>query len=265
VSGRNAVHGAAALAWILRRDRMVTLAVLATVVIASWGYVLAMASMDMASMPMGEMIMGTALMPWSPAYFGLMLAMWAVMMVAMMLPSAAPMVLLFTAIERRRSQVEPYRATALFGLGYISVWLGFSLGATVLQWSLERLALLSPMMATTSTALGGVILVAAGLYQLTPLKQACLRHCRSPLDFITQHWRQGPFHIGLWHGLFCLGCCWMLMALLFVGGVMNPLWIAAITLFVLVEKLAPRGNWIGRTAGIGLASWGGWILLTLAA
>jgi predicted metal-binding membrane protein len=256
VSGRNAVHGAAALAWILRRDRMVTLAVLATVVIASWGYVLAMASMDMASVPMGEMMMGTALMPWSPAYFGLMVAMWAVMMVAMMLPSAAPMVLLFTAIERRRSQVEPYRATVLFGLGYISVWLGFSLGVTVLQWSLERLALLSPMMATTSTALGGVILVAAGLYQLTPLKQACLRHCRSPLDFITQHWRQGPFHIGLWHGLFCLGCCWMLMALLFVGGIMNVLWIAGIALYVLFEKVVPAGHWLSYASGAVLTVFG---------
>ena len=112
------------------------------------------------------------------------------------------------------------------------------------------------MMATTSTALSGAILVVAGLYQLTPLKQACLRHCRSPLDVITQHWRQGPFHIGLWHGLFCLGCCWMLMALLFVGGVMNFAWIAALTLIVGVEKLVPRGEWLGRVAGVALIAWG---------
>jgi predicted metal-binding membrane protein len=243
----------------------VTLAALAAVVVMAWAYVLAGAGMRTTSAPMGEMMTGAARVPWSPAYFGLMLAMWAAMMVAMMLPSAAPMILLFATIERRRRQIEPHRATALFGLGYVLVWLGFSLGATVLQGSLERLALLSPMMATTSTALGGAILVTAGLYQLTPLKHACLRHCRSPLDFITQHWRQGPFRMGLRHGLFCLGCCWMLMALLFVGGVMNPLWIAGITLFVLVEKVAPRGNWVGHVAGIGLAAWGGWALLALAA
>lgn len=248
------------LDWVLRRDRAVTLAALTGVVGVSWGYVLAGAGMHGS---MGEMMAGAVPMPWSPAYVGLMLAMWAAMMVAMMLPSAAPMVLLFATIERRRRQVAPHRATVLFGLGYLSAWLGFSLGATVLQGSLEWFALLSPMMATTSTVLAGTILVAAGVYQLTPLKQACLRHCRSPIDVIMQHWGQGPFRMGLRHGLFCLGCCWVLMALLLVGGVMNPLWIALITLFVLVEKLAPHGNWIGRAAGLGLVAWGGWTLIVL--
>src|SRR4051812_6704657 len=197
----------------------------------------------------------------TPAHLGLMVVMWAVMMVAMMLPSAAPVILLFTTIERRRQRVAPYRATTSFVLGYLTVWTGFSLAAAVLQWVLERLALLSPMMATASVAFAGAVLVGAGLYELTPLKRVCLRHCRSPLDLITHHWRQGPFRTGLGHGLFCLGCCWMLMTLLFVGGVMNPLWIAIITLFVVVEKSAPFGDRIGRTAGVGLALWGSWTLL----
>ena len=173
-----------------------------------------------------------------------MLAMWAVMMVAMMLPSAAPMILLFATIERRRPGRSRTAPPLCSGSATSRSGSVFSLGATVLQWSLERLALLSPMMATTSTALGGAILVAAGVYQWTPLKQACLRHCRSPLDFILSYWRRAPWRPG--HGpaarAFCVGCCWMLMALLFVGGVMNLLWIAGIALFIWWRNWRPEAG-----------------------
>lgn len=240
------VAATAAIEATLRRDRTVTLAALAAVAAAAWIYVLTGAGMDMP---------GTAPAPWTPGLFALMLAMWAVMMVAMMLPSAAPTILLFASVERRRGRA-PGRGVAVFVLGYLGVWIGFSLAATILQWGMERLALLSPAMATTSTVMAAAVLVAAGLYQLTPLKRACLRRCRSPLDFLVRHWREGPFRTGLRHGLFCLGCCWVLMALLFVGGVMSPLWIGGIALIVMVEKLAPRGEALGRALGLLLVGCG---------
>ena len=139
--------------------------------------------------------------------------------------------------------------------------------ATGLQWGLERLALLSPMMQATSLYLGAALLIGAGLYQLTPLKYACLRHCRSPFDFIANHWRQGTggaFRMGLEHGLFCLGCCWVLMALLFYGGVMNLWWIAGLAIYVLLEKLAPAGPRLGRYTGALLILWGVWVLASTA-
>lgn len=155
----------------------------------------------------------------------------------------------------------------MFGLGYIAVWAGFSVAAVVLQYGLDKAKLLSPMMETTSVALAGALLILAGLYQWTPLKQTCLRHCRSPLEFIMTQWRGGPrgaFAMGLRHGAFCLGCCWVLMLLLFVGGVMNFVWIAGIAAFVLVEKTAPAGHWLGRIIGVALVAWGGATLFSLA-
>ncbi len=191
---------------------------------------------------------------WGWVDFILMFVMWAVMMVAMMVPSASPMVLMFANVNRRRREQErPYFPTAVFLLGYLVVWTAFSALATLAQGALHEAALLSPMMVSTSPILGGVLLLLAGIFQWTPLKHACLRHCRSPLTVILREWREGArgaFIMGLKHGAYCTGCCWFLMALLFVAGVMNLLWVAAIAAFVLIEKVAPAGHWVGRIAGL---------------
>src|SRR5262245_37023928 len=191
----------------------------------------------------------------------LLLAMWWIMMIGMMLPSAAPMILTFAAINRsRRARRQPYTPTALFTAGYLLAWGGFSLVATFVQWILEQASLLAPMaMKATSPLLGGLLFIAAGLYQLTPLKRACLRSCRSPFDFVVNHWRDGAggaLRMGVSHGLYCLGCCWVLMALLFAVGAMNLVWVAALAVVVLVEKLFPAGDWIGRIGGLLLIAWG---------
>lgn len=253
------------LADLLRHDRIVVVAGLLGVILISWAYLLAGAGMDMPAV--GGMLMPMAPI-WTPGYFALMLIMWAAMMAAMMLPSAAPMLLLYDRIAQKRDEdSRTIGPASLFGLGYIAVWAGFSVGAVALQYGLDRAKLLSPMMETTSVALAGTLLVLAGLYQWTPLKQSCLRHCRSPLEFIMTEWRAGPrgaFAMGLRHGVFCLGCCWVLMLLLFVGGVMNLVWIAGIAGFVLVEKTAPAGHWLGRIVGAVLVAWGGATLFSLA-
>jgi predicted metal-binding membrane protein len=246
-------NDASALESVLRRDRLVVLVGLAGVTTLAWIYLVVL-SARMGGMP-GTMEGVTDMLrlkPWSAIDFLLMFLMWAVMMVGMMVPSAAPMILLYTRLVRReRSRGRPLASVGTFFVGYIAVWTGFSLAATALQWVLERLALLSPMMVSSSAWLGGLLLIAAGVYQLSPAKQACLQHCRSPLEFLSTRWRpgaRGAFAMGLEHGAFCVGCCWVLMALLFVGGVMNLLWVAAITLFVLIEKVAPWGALTGRVA-----------------
>ena len=195
----------------------------------------------------------------------LLLAMWFVMMVGMMLPSVAPVILTFATVNRnRRARGQHYVSTALFTSGYLLAWLGFSIAATVAQWGLERATLLSPMdMMIDSRWLGGLLFLAAGLYQFTPAKLACLRVCRSPIDFVVNHWRDGmagALRMGLAHGLYCLGCCWILMLLLFVGGVMNLFWVAVLGAAVLVEKLS-TGPWIGRIGGGLLAAYGVWLLV----
>ena len=184
----------------------------------------------------------------------LLLVMWWIMMIGMMLPSAAPMILTFATVNaRRRARAQPWVPTALFVAGYGLAWGGFSIAATLAQWGLESVALVSPMaMAVTSTRLGGILFLAAGLYQLTPLKHACLIACRSPFDFVVNRWRDGAagaLRMGLEHGLSCLGCCWILMALLFVFGAMNLLWVAFLAVVVLVEKLLPFGEWTARIGG----------------
>jgi predicted metal-binding membrane protein len=203
---------------------------------------------------------------WTLGYAGLMFAMWWVMMAAMMLPSAAPILLLFARVNRaERSGHRPYVPTGIFAAGYLTAWGGFSALATGLQRALEQLGLLSPMMTTSSYWLGGAILIAAGMWQLTPVKRICLRHCRSPIGFLAQSWRPGrlgAFGMGLEHGTYCLGCCWFLMGLLFFGGVMNLFWIAGLAAFVLLEKTIPMGHWVGRIAGIGIAAWGVMMLAT---
>lgn len=250
------MDGAAALEGLLRRDRAVVVAALVAVIVLSWVYLVLGAGMEMPVMqPMDGMAMG-----WSPSYFALMLLMWVIMMAAMMLPSAAPMILLYVTISRQRQeQGAPLPASAIFALGYVAIWSACALAATSLQWTLDEAALLSPGMALTNKVVASALLIAAGVYQWTPLKQACLRRCRSPLHFVLSYWREGPwgsFAMGMRHGAFCLGCCWMLMLLLFAGGVMNLLWISALAIFVLVEKTAPGGHWIGRVAGVVLAGSG---------
>ena len=259
------MSGDAAIVRLLRRDRVVVTTALLSAVAVAWADLLLRAG-PAASRAMGRSMMP---MPWTLATFGVMALMWLAMMVAMMLPSAAPMILLFAAIDRKQAAAaSSYGATGLFALAYLIVWAGFSIIATAAQSGLQQAALLSPAMAAASTALAGTLLLLAGVYQLTPLKQACLRQCRTPLEFLTRYWHSGPlgaFAMGLRHGLYCVGCCWAVMALLFVGGVMNMIWVAGLALFVLVEKLLPAGGLLGRAGGIALLLWGGATLLFVIA
>ena len=251
---------------VLRRDRIVVLSGLAAITALSWVYVVSLAS-DMQSMNMGDM--GTQMtlprmQAWGTADFALTFGMWAVMMVAMMTPSAAPMILMFAGVNRRRREQQvSYVPTSVFLLGYLIVWAAFSVLATAAQWGLHAVSLLSPVTAITSPVFGGVLLLAAGIYQWTPLKHVCLSKCRSPLGFVLNEWREGrwgAFLMGLKHGGYCTGCCWSLMALLFVAGIMNLLWVAAIAGFILLEKVAPGGDRLGRVAGVVLVGWGAWMV-----
>ncbi len=263
---------------VLKRDRLLVLGGLVIVSALAWGYLFQQAhsmhqmnmdSMNMSGMDMSGTDMISMAMPqthsWGVVDLLLIFTMWAVMMVAMMVPTAGPMVLLFAAFNRkRREQQRPFVPTSVFLLGYLTIWIAFSIIAALAQWSLHRAALLSPMMVSTSPVLGGSLLVAAGIFQWTPLKNTCLTYCRSPLDFFSSHWRErtsGALSMGLRHGAYCVGCCWVLMALLFVAGVMNLFWIAVLSVFVLVEKTIPgRANkWVGRIAGFLLIGWGAWV------
>jgi predicted metal-binding membrane protein len=247
---------AAPLLDLLLRQRVAIAAALAGLVVLSWYYLFVTAA-DMSAMAGMTMPMA----PKGARDLVLLLAMWWIMMIGMMLPSAAPMILTFAAIgNRRRSRGQPYVPTILFTAGYLLAWGCFSVAATLAQWGLEQAALFSPMdMATTSPVLGGLLFIAAGLYQATPLKQACLRLCRSPFDFVVNHWRDGAggaLRMGFAHGLYCLGCCWILMLLLFVGGVMNLVWVAVLTAVVLIEKLLPPGRWFSLAGGVLLVAYG---------
>ena len=249
------------LSMLLRHRRAVVLGALATVTAAAWAYLLLGGGIEMEAMDMGGGQMMAMLPTWSPGYVALISVMWWAMMVAMMLPTAAPTVLLVTSLAWDRpanSNLVP--ATALlFASGYLLVWCGFSLAATLLQWGLDNAGLLSERMAFGDAILASSVLIAAGVYQWTPLKDACLRHCRSPTEFLVRHWQPGSLGAvgtGVRHGLFCLGCCWMLMALLFVGGLMSLAWVGAIALFVLVEKTMPWGDRMSRFSGVLLILWG---------
>jgi predicted metal-binding membrane protein len=188
--------------------------------------------------------------------------MWAVMMVGMMMPSSMPTILLYARVGRQAAAAgKPLAATGWFAAGYLLIWIAFALAATLAQWALDRASLLTPDMAGASAVLGGLVLIAAGLYQWTPFKDVCLRQCQAPWLFIQRHGgfrggASGSVALGARHGLYCVGCCWALMALLFVGGVMNVLWIAAISFFVLIEKVVPAGRVISRIAGAGFVLWG---------
>ena len=238
-----------------RRDRLAILIGLGGITLLAWIYLIKTAR-EMANMPtmamagMPEMV---ELRTWTSWDFLLMFLMWAVMMVGMMVPTAAPMTLVYAAIVRKAaSQNNPLAPAAIFVSGYLAMWTLFSAAATLLQWTFERAALLSPMMVSTSPLLGAGILIVAGVYQWTPFKDRCLKNCRMPAQFFSEHWKDGTlgaFRMGFVYGAFCLGCCAFLMLLLFLGGVMNLLWIAAIALLVLAEKVSPLGNLGGRAAG----------------
>ena len=246
----------------LRRDRRVVVGSLLLLTVLAWAY-LAVVATGMGAAQTGGMETienMMALKPWSTLDALFVFMMWAIMMVGMMTPSATPMILLYSTVLRKRAKRDnPLVPTAAFFAGYVAVWMIFSVAATGAQWGLERAALLSPMMASTSTVFAGLVLIAAGAYQWTPYKNACLSRCRDPVWFLSRMWRDGTggaFRMGLVHGAFCLGCCWVLMALLFVGGVMNLLCVAAITVFVMLEKAAPFGREMGRAAACGLVAAG---------
>ena len=233
----------------------------------SWAYLLyqdwAMGHMDIAPMAMPNLDV------WGPWDLAIVFCMWAVMMVGMMLPSVTPTVLLYAAVSgKRREQGQPNAATWFFVSGYLIAWTLFSVLATLAQWLLRSATLVSPFMDSTGPVLGGAMLIAAGIYQWTPLKHACLTHCRSPLAFLLTKWRdgaRGALAMGFRHGLFCTGCCWLLMGILFVVGVMNLLWVALLAAFVLMEKILPHGDWFGRAAGLVLIGWGAWMAISTAA
>jgi predicted metal-binding membrane protein len=249
---------------VLRRDRWVVGGSLALLAILCWWYLLVMhdamramtgqgGSADyMWLMPMG---------PWAARELGLAVVMWVVMMVGMMVPSAAPVILLYVLIRRReqqRGQVLP--STAVFAAGYLTVWFAFSLAAAAVQFGLTEASLMSDLMESGSKVLVAAVLILAGAYQLTRWKGSCLAHCRSPIAFITRHWSAGPFRMGLLHGTYCLGCCWAVMCVLFAVGVMNLAGIAALSALVLLEKILPRGDLIARGSGVVLIAVGVWAL-----
>jgi predicted metal-binding membrane protein len=248
----------------------VTAAGLILLCLLSWWYVL-----DGAGTGMSTLAMSTWEFPpprytdhaddWSWSYALVMLGMWWVMMVAMMIPSAAPTLLLYVRVHRHHQPHGHGPHTFLFLSGYLLAWLLFSVAATLLHYLLERSGLVHGMLMWSSSAmLTGALLLLAGAYQLTPLKHTCLIQCRSPAPWLARHWRAGAggaLRMGLHHGLFCVGCCWSLMLLLFAGGVMNLVWIVGLAIIVLLEKLLPWGEWLARGSGVLLLAAGGMLVL----
>ena len=246
----------------LYSDHLIVIVLLVSVTIASWPFIINGGGMGMPAFKMtsldlaygGGMRMPLEVARWTAGYAVVMYFMWWVMMIAMMLPSASTAILLFMRAHNNSTESErSYLPTIVFASGCLTAWAYFSALATSAQWLLEDASLLNKMKATTSPVLGGGLLLVAGLWQFTPWKYACLRHCRSPLIFLMARWRSGrigTFVMGMGHGAFCLGCCWFLMALLFFGGIMNLWWIGGLALYVLAEKLMPAGHWLG--CGLGL-------------
>ncbi|MCC8400389.1 DUF2182 domain-containing protein [Paraburkholderia sp. MMS20-SJTN17] len=250
------------VASLSRRERILILGCVAAVVTLSWAFLFyldhQMSSARQHDQMMMEMGMSMAA-PWTAADILFTFAMWVVMMVGMMTGSAMPVLLLFARAHTGRGGSRTPFVVLAFALGYLAVWVGFSACATLAQWALHQAALLSPEMAASSPQVGGAVLCAAGLYQLTPAKRACLTHCRSPLGFLMSHWRDGTtgaLQMGMRHGAYCLGCCWALMCVLFVVGVMNLVWVAALALFVFLEKVGPAGVVLARAAGAAMTAAG---------
>ena len=229
---------------LLRHERAIVAASVVLLAAVAWWFIASGAGMDdspgMSGMrvpPLGSLIL-----------------MWWLMMAAMMLPSAAPMILLYGRVRDQQKNRGAIAQSWVFLAGYLTIWLAFS----ILAASAQQL-LTGASMALESPALDGAVRIATGLYQLSPLKSACLRQCRLPADFLTRHWRpgwDGAARLGVLHGAYCVGCCWLLMTLLFVVGVMNLLWIVALTAIVAIEKLTKHGPFIGRASGVALVAWG---------
>jgi predicted metal-binding membrane protein len=256
-----------ALAALVRGERLVVAAVLVALTILSWLY-LALLADAMSAMRIGEGSAYMWLMPmgqWGPIEFVLCFAMWALMMIAMMVPSAAPMLFAFHAIDRSRpGGGSAARRLPAFLAGYLVVWSSFSVVAAGVQWWLHDAAVVTDMMISSSRLFDGAVLVCAGIYQFMPAKSRCLSRCRTPMGFLLTEWRdgtRGALVMGVRHGAFCVGCCWALMALLFVGGVMNLLWIALLAGVVLIEKAVPFGARVAKVTGVALCASGLWFLL----
>jgi predicted metal-binding membrane protein len=279
-----------AFADLLKRDTLIVALALAAITLLAWSYLLLLngqmhgpatpevVGMNMApasameGMKMNReqdaMTMAPAVTAWTATHFLFIFVMWAVMMVGMMTPSVSPMVLTYARFARSSAaQGVPFASAAWFAGGYLVAWTTFSLLAALGQWGLDRAALLTPMMAVTNGTLGGSLLIVAGIYQWLPMKGACLSNCRSPFGFVQQHGgfrpdALGSLRLGALHGLYCIGCCWGLMALLFVAGVMNLFWIAALMAIVLAEKLLPAAQYLSRAVGVVAIAGGLWVLAT---
>ena len=260
---------------VVSHEKGLVLAALCTVIAASWFYLLAGAGTGMSPMAMTSWSMAVGApealsravatpVNWTASYALAMFTMWWVMMMAMMLPSAAPVILFYARINGGRDKTAGVKLasqkTMVFVTGYLLVWGGFSGVAVVLQWQFEALGVLSPaIMSTSNSIFAGAVLIYAGAYQLSPLKRACLKHCQGPLAFITRHWRDGllgALRMGLQHGFYCLGCCLGLMAILFFGGIMNLYWISGLAVMVLLEKTLPFGARLSYFTGPLLIIWG---------
>jgi predicted metal-binding membrane protein len=260
---------------VVRRDCIVVVLALTCLTALAWSYLLwlsadmGMGGMDMTGfrmIPSGMALMVPAHTPWLPIEFAFVFVMWAVMMVGMMTPSALPMFLMYARLGRQTENGRPLVATAWFATGYFLVWAALALLATLAQWAFERTELLDFKMAGTSTVVASLLFVAAGSYQWTKLKDICLYQCQMPFAFLIRHggFRRDPagcLMLGLRHGAYCVGCCWVLMTLLFVGGV-NLLWIALLALLILLEKVTSFGRQIAFLAGVILVAEGAWLLLT---
>lgn len=238
------------VAGVISRDRAIIASCIIVITALAWMYLIHLSAQNM-TMPM--------VASWSATDYFFTFAMWSVMMVGMMSASAAPVLLLFSGMQKNRGGRTLDGTVLLLGLGYLIVWVGFSAFAALAQLALHNAAVLSPSMATTSSILGGVVLLLAGVYQLTPVKHACLRQCQSPLGFLMSNWREGrkgALVMGLEHGKYCLGCCWALMCVLFVVGVMNLVWVAALMAFILIEKFSRSGVYVARLAGVAMIAAG---------
>jgi predicted metal-binding membrane protein len=263
----------AALENVLKRDRIVVAAALFALTALAWAYVVwtaAAMSSGQAMVSMPGMNMARAGSAWSIGGFAFTAAMWAVMMIGMMTPSAAPMILLYARVGRQaRAQGKLFASTGWFAGGYLLAWSGFAIAASLAQLALADVMLITPMLAASNNLFAGVVLIAVGLYQWTPMKGSCLSQCQAPLSFLQRHGGfkrdpKGSLQLGLKHGLYCIGCCWALMMLLFVGGVMNLLWIAVLSALVLLEKLVPFGRLMPRAVGLVLVAVGAIFIFRMA-
>lgn len=251
---------------VLRRyDSVVIGALVLTTLVAAvytlLGIGMNMSAWEMTAMPSN---MPMPVSAWTPMHASMMFLMWWIMMIAMMLPSAAPMILLYSRVGRRQHKADSIHTSGLFGIGYLVVWGAFSLGATIVHGVGEHVALINGMMAVSGTWLAFVIFITAGVWQFLPMKARCLEACRQPIEFLSKIWtpgRVGAFQMGLQHGLFCVGCCWAMMLLLFVGGVMNLYWIAGLAGLALIEKLGAKWRLVSYAIGCGFMLMGGLMLM----